>query len=350
MRKTALTFLLVIVQVLCFGQDKCKSLKQQADSFYHAGLPLQSINTYTEMISIGCNNLQQLYNNRGSLYNDIEQYDSALSDLLKAYAIDSTEPSGLTNLAICYSYLKDYNKALQYINKAISYDTSASLYYKLRADIETNYKNYPGAEGDYKKSIMLNKHNIDAHEGLIVLYKYIARRQEDETTLNNVLEAYADAIKSNPDHPYIRVERGYFYYIHGQGAKAVEDYTFYLNTDPKSYRTFVNRALAYETLEQYDSALADYNSSIAVNENYLAYYNRGRLYRRYFSNNKQAIKDNLKCIELNPGYAIAYLNLGNCYFDEKQYSKAKDAYKKGLANNPDGDTKTKLDIALSRLE
>lgn len=330
-------------------------MAKTADSMNREGMVQESVNMYTRVIALNCDSIQLALNNRGSLYNAMEEYDSAFSDLARAYKMDTTSSSVLANLGVVYSHLKKYDTALALLNKAIYYDPAASQYYKLRADIRTDFHDYAGAEKDYKKGIELNKHNIEAQEGLIVLYKVIVSQKRDEddafdSAVNNVLEAYANAIADNPDHPYIRVERGYFYYKHGRSDKAIEDYDWYLKLTPGSYRTFVDRGLAYEEMDKEDLAMKDFTASIAVHENYLAYYNRARLYHKWYKNIKQAIKDNLKCIELNPDYATAYLNLGNCYFDLKQYDKAKEIYEKGLTKNPNRDTKSKIEFQLEQLQ
>ena len=53
---------------------------------------------------------------------------------------------------------------------------------------------------------------------------------------------------------------------------------------------------------------------------------------------------------IKPRLRNCIFNLGNCYFDLKQYDKAKEIYETGLTKNPNRDTKSKIEFQLERLQ
>jgi tetratricopeptide (TPR) repeat protein len=89
--------------------------------------------------------------------------------------------------------------------------------------------------------------------------------------------------------------RGVAFYMQGESGRAILDYTIALWHEdlPREFRprTLNNRGLAFEALNQYETALKDYGLSIRLNPNYAdAYANRGNL-RRRFNLNAEAVQD-----------------------------------------------------------
>jgi tetratricopeptide (TPR) repeat protein len=73
-----------------------------------------------------------------------------------------------------------------------------------------------------------------------------------------------------------------------------------------------NRGLAYSDKGDYAIAIADLNTAIDLNPNYVdAYNNRGAIYYKK-GDIDRAIVDYTKAMDLNPNYADAYNNRGFC--------------------------------------
>jgi tetratricopeptide (TPR) repeat protein len=107
--------------------------------------------------------------------------------------------------------------------------------------------------------------------------------------------------------------RGMAFYMQGEAGRAILDYTIALWHDdlPREFRprTLNNRGLAFEALNQYETALRDYGLSIRLNPNYAeAYANRGNL-RRRFNLNAEAVLDfdmALRSGHARPQYVFAW--------------------------------------------
>ncbi|MDY7042558.1 MAG: tetratricopeptide repeat protein [Chloroflexota bacterium] len=85
----------------------------------------------------------------------------------------------------------------------------------------------------------------------------------------------------------------------------------FYNLRGSSHRHLGNR---YADLAEYDRAVQDFSKAIDLDPSYAeAYYNRGVLYWREFSNHYRAIRDLTRAIELNPQWAEAHFNRGLAY-------------------------------------
>jgi len=107
-----------------------------------------------------------------------------------------------------------------------------------------------------------------------------------------------------------------------------------IKNNPYYAGVYNNRGNAYNSKEEYDKAINDYNKIIAINPNdVMAYYNKGITY-----NNKKeygkAIINYTKAIKINTNYAKAYNNRGGCYYDKEEYDKAIIDFDKTIKLNP----------------
>jgi len=77
----------------------------------------------------------------------------------------------------------------------------------------------------------------------------------------------------------------------GDFKGAVDALTKAITKDPTNFGAFLNRGVAYDNLKQYDKALADYNSAIAIVPHFgRAFHNRGHA-REKMEQYEQAVAD-----------------------------------------------------------
>ncbi|MBF0277710.1 MAG: tetratricopeptide repeat protein [SAR324 cluster bacterium] len=103
----------------------------------------------------------------------------------------------------------------------------------------------------------------------------------------------------------------------------------------ESSNAYLNRAVTYFHLQQYDQAIADNNRALQIQPKFAgAYHNRGFIYahlKRY----QIAIMDYNEALKHNPRFTNAYYNRGNAYMLLKQPLKAIEDYKTALKFKPD---------------
>ena len=78
---------------------------------------------------------------------------------------------------------------------------------------------------------------------------------------------------------------------HGDFQGAVDALTKAITKDPSNFGAFLNRGVAYENLKQYDKALADYDSAIAIVPRFgRAFHSRGHVHNK-MEQYEQAVAD-----------------------------------------------------------
>ncbi len=188
---------------------------------------------------------------------------------------------------IGYHRIKNYNKALDDLNKSIELNPNDEEVYMNRGSVFSDIKNYNKALDDFNKAIELNPNvaNIYYNRGLV----------------------------------YCRVK---FY------EKAITDYNQAIKLEPNDVDAYHNRGVCYHEQKYYNNALVDYNKVLALNPNYAsAYSNRGFLYAELKQYDK-ALADYNQAIVLNQIFPNAYYNLALCYEDLNNTKLAEENYTK----------------------
>src|SRR5438552_2260040 len=117
-------------------------------------------------------------------------------------------------------------------------------------------------------------------------------------------------------------------------AKVVADSTKILETNPKDFAARFNRALAYESLRDYDKAIADYSEIIQGDTDFSrttdgkessvarTYHYRGRAYQWYKHDHAKAVADFTEALRLDPRIEMVHYRRGKAYNALKGYAKA----------------------------
>jgi tetratricopeptide (TPR) repeat protein len=198
--------------------------------------------------------------------------------------------------------------------------TTARGYYE-RGRIHERNKRYAEALADYSKAIELDSQFIDAYFSRSSLYAW---------------------------HPSLQM-RAY--------AKAVTDLTKILEIEPKYYSARFNRALCYESLRDYDQAIADYSKVIDEDTDFsrygagkdaglsAAHHYRGRAYQWYKSDYAKAAADYTEALRLaadagpiSPNYGetdMLHYRRGQVYHALKEYAKAETDFAIAFQRLPD---------------
>lgn len=248
---------------------------------------------------------------------NLEDYRGAEEDATLAldrnpFITDAWEVRGVArqNLGNPEGAIADYNEALKLLpynrsimfNKALAQEDVEDFEgaKETFADLEKNYPQYDGTYLGRARLFLLTGDTITARNDL------------DKTLeINpNSVNAYlmrADILMhgDNPDY---------------DGALADMDQAIKLQ--PHHAGLFVNRAFLRYKLDDYFGAMADYDYAIALDPlNTTAFFNRGLL-RAEVSDNDKAIEDFSRVIQLESDNMMAHYNRALLYTETKQWDKA----------------------------
>ena len=175
----------------------------------------------------------------------------------------TVEPS-IKETAIAYNELSleltdqgDYDKAIEYLDKAIELDPNyANAYYNRARNHDRKYY-YEDAISDYSRAIELDPEFAWAYVNRGWVYS--AMGDYDQAIRN-----YTKGIELDPSDKLAFYDRGDIYLYQGNYELAVDDYTKAINIDPDYKEALFNRAIAYAELDQSTDAIKDLERAIEL--------------------------------------------------------------------------------------
>ncbi len=164
---------------------------------------------------------------------------------------------------------------------------------------------------------------------VVMTYNRCKIWRDGETLWTDVIEKYPNqniAAYSN---------RGIFYINLGQWDNAIADLTTAIAINPKYPVPYANRGIVYVNLGQQEKAIVDFSKAIEIDPHYtLVFHNRGVAYGNTGQYEK-AKSDFLRAINLDAKYISAYSNLSSIYCEQNQLDSAIQICLAGLKMNPE---------------
>jgi tetratricopeptide (TPR) repeat protein len=269
----------------------------------------------------------QLYNERALVYMRIKQLPEAVFDAKRAIKFDSTNATyyltlvdayfaqnstklakelleilerkfpdnveALLKLSELYFLVRQYQKAIDYVNKALEVDKNSAKAYFLKGSIYKESGDTNRAISSLETSIEQDNTYEDAFYDLGLIY----------------------AARKNP--------------------LAFEYYISVLRINPKNEQASYARAKLLQDLGKIDEAISTYESILSKNKNCdQCYYNIGAIYLELKKDTKKAIDYFTKAIALNPAYSNAYFARGYAYSKLNDKKNAKADYNACLSIEP----------------
>lgn len=222
------------------------------------------------------------------------------------------------NMAVKKIEIKDYNYAMNLIDKAIVLDNKNQWYLLRKAEIQFAISGPIDAIKIVKSAILLNKNEAEPYSRLGQYYSSV-------NMIDSAIEMYNEAIKLAPNDTlrncYI-VNRG----VTKNGSRdfegAVKDFETVLSFDPQNIGALINVSSAYSELGMINKSIEALKTIITIDPKEPASYgNLGFIYSDLDSLDL-AIKYFNKMNELDPNDAINYNNRGNTYYKKGDYVNA----------------------------
>jgi tetratricopeptide (TPR) repeat protein len=352
--------------------DDVSALKQKYSSASHVRCGLafydedeydKAIAEYTEALNLYPNNAAA-YCNRGESYRMKKQYDEAIQDLEKAISLDQNYQWAKDNLkgiyydrGLAYKKQGDYDKAIAEYTGALKLDPNYAKAYNNRGNAYDKKGEYDKALTDYTEAIRLNPDNA-------FYYRNRGNTYMRKGGYDQAIADYTEALRLDPDNDKAKANlakaqqakaaehakspsdsdsmanlsvlfnRGIDYASKGDYDHAIAEFTEVIRLKPDFAKAYLDRGNAYYNKKDYDKAIADYNALLRFNPNDISAYGNRGLAHVKKEDYDQAIADFTEIIRLKPDFAKAYLERSNAYLNKGNYDKAISDYNELLRLNP----------------
>lgn len=363
--------------------SKWEQKKQKGNEEFKKKNYLAAVGLYTEAIEIDPSQ-DTLYNNRGLCYMNLNKFENAKNDLLKAIELNPQNIKALRRLSNVYITEGELMEAEMYLTRATKIDNNDQTIkhdlnevqsflekknnlskFKLLNDWDKCYEITSLLITKCKNCLeikliafesMINLFNIDSAFQFYKTYFTEIEKQNETIQFLLSLAYYTDGKyekskqilvnllnKSNDDSliektknlseklEKIQTEKDTANncYIKNDFDGAINIYTNLLSMDTnnKLFNALIlsNRALCYYKKNEYFSALHDINASIKLNNKYWKSYQRRANINIKLKYVEQVKEDLRKVLELDPTNRDAYVMLNDIQREEKK-AKRKDLY------------------------
>ena len=152
---------------------------------------------------------------------------------------------------------KDYENAIQHLNKAIQNNSNFARSYNLRGGCYARKKQYEVAIADYSKALEIDPRFIHA-------WYNRGYAKKDLGQYESAIADYSNALEIDPKYAFAWNNWGLAKYKLGQYESAIADYSKALEIDPNYVDAWNNRGITKYKLEKYESAIADYSNAISL--------------------------------------------------------------------------------------
>lgn len=181
---------------------------------------------------------------------------------------------------------------------------------------------YDAALQDYTKAVQIDPKNPELYNSRGKTYfdmamsgKYPPAQTADYR--KKALEDYSNALQIGTLKPKTQAEilinSGAAYGSQGDYLSALKSINRGLKVDPGNKNGYFNRSIVYYTINQPDSALADYRTYLQYDpNNHNIWYESGMLLRTQ-NKNAESIESLTRCLRLKPDYGLAYLERARAY-------------------------------------
>ena len=267
---------------------------------------------------------KEYYYNAGRLLASVSRYQEADEMLKKAIERDNGYLEALTEEVAVLTKMNDYVNGIKMTELAVSAKKSPATLYA-HAVMNDSLKNYLEAERFYRSAKNADNKFIPAYVGLamtqIKLNKPDDAMKVCEEALakdaNNMDVLFAKSIVNAAKRDYQMAvnditkvilskptadsykQRAAFYIILGQHQNAINDYNQVLHIDDRDLNAYLSRASAYEQMQNYRAATADYNKVAALaggNEKINVIVKQAK--KKIFDLNKESVKPEIEITSL----------------------------------------------------
>ncbi len=324
--------------------------KPEGNVFNKIGLSYYSLNSYDSAIvyynkAILANDQEPYYfHNRGEAYFQSRQYQKAINDFEHSNTMFPDSAREYFNLALSYSYLKNYTKAADVFKQSITKEKNIKdlylRYYNLGWVMDKLGDSKSSLEW-YHKSVEANPHYAGSLNNLAFTYDKLSE-------IDSAIYWYKSALKIDPTYTRSIYNLASIYNDQYQFDSSLTYYKLLLPLLPTEASIPYNIGQLYyykakhdttSNINYYDSAISYYGKAIIQNPMIADYWSKtGDAYLDIPKPTHQdtiflyqkAIDYYRKALSLDSTQYLSMNRLGICYIYSKRYQEAIDVFKQAL--------------------
>lgn len=272
-----------------------------------------------------------LFDKRASIYWSIQKQDSAINDAIIALRLDSMNDDYALHLAAFYFNTLKIQEANQVLQKFLSRKPESLKALTRLGKYYSYLKDYKKAKEYIDKALTINPQYADAHfvKGVI-----LTETNQPKQAIN----AFMEVIQYNPEDAEAYMMLGLLYQELNDSI-ALQYYRTAARMNPKDPQAYYNIAFFYQENKNYAKAMENYNYILRnLNNKYAnAYFNQGYIYLMYIKDYGKAMAYFDSVLQIEPQRVEAVYNKGYCYEMINDYTSARSMYikAKSMVDNYD---------------
>lgn len=306
------------------------SCKNSGDSISTKSDTGQVIKTVADLDKLVAQNPKDasLWHKRGLYYFNNKQYDKAIEDVRAAIKIDSTKAGYYLTLSDCYLVKNQSNLTREMLLKAIKVDSSNTDALLKLAELHLYVRLYQDALNYVNKALMVNENLAKAYFIKGITYLEIG------DTLKAV-SSFKTTVEQDQEYYHAYIQLGLLYALKGDPI-AIDYYNNALNLNPKSEEAHYNLGQFYLNKNDFNKAIEQFTTVININpKNKDAHFSLGYIHFEKLKVYSEALKHFTNAANSDPKFYKAFFMVGLTYETLGDISNALKFYTRAVAINPE---------------
>lgn len=189
----------------------------------------------------------KLLNLRGIAYAKLKDYEKAFNDFNHAISLNPEDASFWINIGNVYEELRNYEKAIECFTHAIDLEPDNANFYNRRGIVNGDLKHYSESLKDFNHAIKLKP-------DVSIFYLFKAITHGNLSQYDDAINALTQAINLDPDNANLYKHRGIFFDELGKHELAIRDLNQAVKLEPKNAGTWNTLGLLYSHKRDYEEA------------------------------------------------------------------------------------------------